>query len=108
MACPTKDMVNGRYMAVTVHNPSNVELSEIELPVAPGTYSVKAYDEDKEKMVTVESAIQCFADYIWTETTTNFTSCYLTVKSNAPSMGFAFLKVKKVSDQFTEETELKK
>jgi hypothetical protein len=55
-------------------------------------------------MVKVESTVQCFADYIWTESTTNFTSCHLTVKSKTPAVGFAFLKVKKVSDQHTEET----
>ena len=55
--CPTKDMEKGHPMAVTVHNPSNVKLSEIELPVAPGTYSVTAYDEDSKKFKKVDSDI---------------------------------------------------
>lgn len=98
MACPTKDLANGRHMAVTVQNPSNIELSEIELPVAPGTYSVKLYDEETEKLVSVDSNLQCFDDYTWTDKTTKFTSCYITVKAKTPALGFSFLKVSKISD----------
>ena len=47
-------------MAVTVHNPSNVKQSEIELPVAPGTYSVKVYFNSGHKFTNVPSVMAEF------------------------------------------------
>jgi hypothetical protein len=82
--CPTRDLKHGKSLAVTVHNPSNVEMLEVELPVAPGTYSANAYNETTEKFEPVASPVQCFDDYEWTDRTANFTSCYLMIKTSVP------------------------
>ena len=51
--------------------------------------------------------IDCFEDYFWTDVTTNFTNCALKLKmgvymSYLPPHGFAFLKLRKLSDEPTE------
>ena len=105
--CPTRDLKRGKSLAVTVHNPSNVEILEVELPVAPGTYSANAYNETTEKFEPVASPVQCFDDYEWTDKTTNFTSCYLAIKSSVPSLGYAFIKVKMENETFPKPAKLK-
>ena len=97
--CPTKDLVTGRSMAVAVHNPSNVLLKSVEMPVAPGSYSVQAYNETSKKFEDVGSNIDCFDEYVWTDVVTNITSGQLIVDTTVPKLGYTFLKVKKLSDE---------